>query len=157
LPERAGAAVAIDPRNGEVLAMVSVPNYDPNLFVNGIAKFDYHTLLNAEDRPLLNRALSGNFLPGSTVKPYVALAGLELGVRKPERHDRLDRRVPHSRDSKQRLSTMTALGAMAASTCARPSRSRSIRTSTAWRSRWASTASPARWQNSASARRPAST
>ena len=81
---RAGAAVAIDPRNGEVLAMVSVPNYDPNLFVNGIGQIDYHTLLNAEDRPLLNRALSGNFLPGSTVKPYVALAGLELGVRKPE-------------------------------------------------------------------------
>jgi len=81
---RAGAAVAIDPRNGEVLAMVSVPNYDPNLFVNGINHIDYNTLLNAEDRPLLNRALSGNFLPGSTVKPYVALAGLELGVRKPE-------------------------------------------------------------------------
>jgi len=81
---RAGAAVAIDPRNGEVLAMVSVPNYDPNLFVNGIGQIDYHTLLNAEDRPLLNRALAGNFLPGSTVKPYVALAGLELGVRKPE-------------------------------------------------------------------------
>jgi penicillin-binding protein 2 len=81
---RAGAAVAIDPRNGEVLAMVSVPNYDPNLFVNGINQIDYNTLLNAEDRPLLNRALSGSYLPGSTVKPYVALAGLELGVRKPE-------------------------------------------------------------------------
>ena len=81
---RAGAAVAIDPRNGEVLAMVSVPNYDPNLFVNGINHIDYNTLLNAEDRPLLNRALSGNFLPGSTVKPYVALAGLELGVRTAE-------------------------------------------------------------------------
>ena len=81
---RAGAAVAIDPRNGEVLAMVSVPNYDPNLFVNGIGQIDYHTLLNAEDRPLLNRALAGNFLPGSTVKPYVALAGLELGVHRPE-------------------------------------------------------------------------
>jgi penicillin-binding protein 2 len=81
---RAGAAVAIDPRNGEVLAMVSVPDYDPNLFVNGINHIDYNTLLNAEDRPLLNRALAGNFLPGSTVKPYVALAGLELGVRKPE-------------------------------------------------------------------------
>jgi len=81
---RAGAAVAIDPRNGEVLAMVSVPTYDPNLFVNGINHIDYNTLLNAEDKPLLGRALSGAFLPGSTVKPYVALAGLELGVRKPE-------------------------------------------------------------------------
>jgi penicillin-binding protein 2 len=65
---RAGAAVALDPRNGEVLAMVSVPNFDPNMFVNGIGQIDYNTLLNAEDRPLLNRAL----------------AGLELGVRKPE-------------------------------------------------------------------------
>jgi penicillin-binding protein 2 len=81
---RAGAAVALDPRNGEVLAMVSVPSFDPNMFVNGIGQIDYNTLLNAEDRPLLNRALSGGYLPGSTVKPYVALAGLELGVRKPE-------------------------------------------------------------------------
>src|SRR5512143_348397 len=81
---RAGAAVAIDPRNGEVLAMVSVPSFDPNPFVNGINQIDYSTLLTAEDKPLLNRALSGSYLPGSTVKPYVALAGLELGVRKPE-------------------------------------------------------------------------
>ena len=81
---RAGAAVAIDPRNGEVLAMVSIPSFDPNLFVNGINQIDYGTLLNADDRPLLNRALAGGYLPGSTVKPYVALAGLELGVRKPE-------------------------------------------------------------------------
>ena len=81
---RAGAAIAIDPRNGDVLAMVSVPNFDPNLFVNGINQIDYSTLLNAEDRPLLHRALAGTYMPGSTVKPYVALAGLELGVRKPE-------------------------------------------------------------------------
>ncbi|HSE13786.1 MAG TPA: penicillin-binding protein 2, partial [Rudaea sp.] len=81
---RAGAAVALDPRNGEVLAMVSVPSFDPNLFVNGINQIDYSTLLNAEDRPLLDRALAGGYLPGSTVKPYVALAGLELGLRKPE-------------------------------------------------------------------------
>ena len=81
---RAGAAVAIDPRNGEVLAMVSVPTFDPNLFVNGINHIDYDTLLNAIDRPLLNRALAGGYLPGSTVKPYVALAGLELGLRTPE-------------------------------------------------------------------------
>ena len=81
---RAGAAVVLDPRDGEVLALVSVPTYDPNLFVNGINQIDYNTLLNAEDKPLLNRALAGGYLPGSTVKPYVALAGLELGVRKPE-------------------------------------------------------------------------
>jgi len=81
---RAGAAVAIDPRNGEVLAMVSVPTFDPNLFVNGINHIDYSTLLTAVDKPLLNRALAGGYLPGSTVKPYVALAGLELGLRTPE-------------------------------------------------------------------------
>jgi len=84
LAGRAGAAVAIDPRNGEVLAMVSVPNFDPNLFVNGINHIDYNTLMNAEDKPLLSRPTSGGYLPGSTIKPYVGLAGLELGLRKPE-------------------------------------------------------------------------
>jgi penicillin-binding protein 2 len=81
---RAGASVAIDPRNGEVLAMVSVPSFDPNLFVNGIGRVDYATLLNSPDRPLLNRAISANYTPGSTVKPYLGLGGLELGLRRPE-------------------------------------------------------------------------
>jgi penicillin-binding protein 2 len=81
---RPGAAVAIDPRNGEVLAMVSVPSFDPNLFVNGISKVDYSTLLNAPDKPLLNRAIAGGYTPGSTVKPYLGLGGLELGLRRPE-------------------------------------------------------------------------
>jgi penicillin-binding protein 2 len=81
---RAGAAVAIDPRNGEVLAMVSVPSFDPNLFVNGIGKVDYSTLLNAPDKPLLNRAIAAGYTPGSTIKPYLGLGGLELGLRKPE-------------------------------------------------------------------------
>ncbi len=80
---RAGAAVAIDPRNGEVLAMVSVPSFDPNPFVNGIGSADYRALLEATDKPLLNRLLRGNYAPGSTMKPFVALAGLELGVRVP--------------------------------------------------------------------------
>lgn len=80
---RAGAAVAIDPRNGEILAMVGVPSYDPNLFVNGISKADYAALLEAPNKPLLNRLLRGNYTPGSTMKPFVALAGLELGLRKP--------------------------------------------------------------------------
>ncbi len=80
---RAGSAVAIDPRNGEVLAMVSVPSFDPNLFVNGIGRVDYATLLNAPDRPLLNRAIAANYTPGSTVKPYLGLGGLEYGLRKP--------------------------------------------------------------------------
>jgi len=80
---RAGAAVAIDPRNGEVLALVSVPTFDANLFVNGIGQIDYSRLINDPQKPLLNRAIAGGFLPGSMMKPYVAAAGLELGMRKP--------------------------------------------------------------------------
>jgi penicillin-binding protein 2 len=81
---RPGSAVAIDPRNGQVLAMVSVPSFDPNLFVNGISKTDYTGYMTAEDKPLLNRALKSAYPPGSTVKPFLALGGLELGVRRPE-------------------------------------------------------------------------
>ncbi|WP_266157966.1 penicillin-binding protein 2 [Dyella silvatica] len=81
---RPGAAVAIDPRNGQVLAMVSVPSFDPNLFVNGITHADYSALTTAEDKPLYNRALRGVYPPGSTVKPLLALGGLEYGVRRPE-------------------------------------------------------------------------
>ena len=81
---RAGAAVVVDPRNGEVLAMVSVPSFDPNPFVNGIASADYTLLLNDADKPLLNRVLRGAYTPGSTMKPFMALGGLELGLRKPE-------------------------------------------------------------------------
>ncbi|WP_225563078.1 penicillin-binding protein 2 [Rhodanobacter sp. DHG33] len=83
LDGHAGAAVAIDPRNGQVLAMVSVPTFDPNLFVDGISRADYQTLTTAPDKPLLNRALRGVYPPGSTVKPFVALGGLELGLRTP--------------------------------------------------------------------------
>jgi penicillin-binding protein 2 len=81
---RPGAAVAIDPRNGQVLAMVSVPSFDPNLFVNGISGVDYKGLTNDADKPLYNRALRGVYPPGSTVKPFLALGGLEEGVRRPE-------------------------------------------------------------------------
>jgi len=81
---RPGSSVAIDPRNGQVLAMVSVPSFDPNLFVNGISKADYTGYMSAEDKPLLNRALKSAYPPGSTVKPFLALGGLELGVRRPE-------------------------------------------------------------------------
>ncbi|MEP6939151.1 MAG: penicillin-binding protein 2 [Rudaea sp.] len=80
---RAGAAVALDPRTGEVFALVSVPSFDGNLFVNGISQIDYARLINDPARPLLNRAIAGAFLPGSTMKPYVGAAGLELGIRKP--------------------------------------------------------------------------
>ncbi|MDH5472506.1 MAG: penicillin-binding protein 2 [Gammaproteobacteria bacterium] len=72
-----GAVVAMNPNNGEVLAMVSMPGYDPNLFVHGISIKDYRRLQNPEKRPMYNRALYGQYPPGSTVKPFVALAGLE--------------------------------------------------------------------------------
>jgi len=75
-----GAAVAIDPNNGEVLALVSMPVFDPNLFVNGISYKNYADLRDSPDRPLFNRALSGQYPPGSTSKPFYALAGLELNA-----------------------------------------------------------------------------
>jgi penicillin-binding protein 2 len=78
-----GAAVAIDPRNGDVLAMVTVPSFDANLFVNGISQADYSALLEDPEKPLLNRAMRGGYPPGSTVKPFLGLGGVELGLRKP--------------------------------------------------------------------------
>jgi penicillin-binding protein 2 len=81
---RPGAAVAIDPRNGQVLAMVSVPTFDPNLFVNGISSADYRALTTDPAKPLINRALRGTYLPGSTVKPLLGLGGLEYGLRTPQ-------------------------------------------------------------------------
>ena len=79
--ERRGALVAIDPRNGEVLAFVSKPTFDPNLFVEGIDAESWRDLNESIDRPLLNRALRGTYPPGSTFKPFMALAALESGKR----------------------------------------------------------------------------
>ena len=76
LGDRRGAVVAIDPRDGGILALVSNPGYDPNLFVTGIEKDQYQQLVNARDTPLFNRATHGQYSPGSTFKPAVALAGL---------------------------------------------------------------------------------
>jgi penicillin-binding protein 2 len=78
-----GALVALDPRNGGVLALVSKPGFDPNLFVDGIDAATWRELNDSLDRPLINRALRGIYPPGSTIKPFMGLAGLELGVRKP--------------------------------------------------------------------------
>jgi penicillin-binding protein 2 len=78
-----GALVALDPRNGGVLALVSKPGFDPNLFVDGIDYPTWRELSDSPDRPLINRALRGIYPPGSTIKPFMALAGLETGVRKP--------------------------------------------------------------------------
>ena len=80
LGDRPGGVVAIDPRDGLVIAMVSKPAYDPNLFVHGIATADYRAILEAPGRPLFNRFLLGGYEPGSTIKPFLGLGGLELGV-----------------------------------------------------------------------------
>jgi len=82
--ERRGALVALDPRTGEVLALVSMPTFDPNLFVDGIDVDSWRALNESVDRPLLNRALRGTYPPGSTYKPFMALAALELGLRTPQ-------------------------------------------------------------------------
>ena len=82
--EMQGSAVAVDPATGHVLAMVSLPSYDPNLFVNGISTVDYRALMDDPARPLFNRNVLGGGPPGSIVKPFVALAGLDSGMRTPE-------------------------------------------------------------------------
>lgn len=75
-----GSVVALDPTNGEILALVSMPSFDPNLFVNGISFKDYSALRDSSQRPLFNRALTGQYPPGSTTKPFFGLAGLEYSV-----------------------------------------------------------------------------
>ncbi len=82
--EQEGSAVAIDPRTGEILAMVSLPSYDPNLFVNGISHADFKRLNENPSRPQFNRLVLGGVAPGSTVKPFLGLAGLDSGLRRPE-------------------------------------------------------------------------
>jgi penicillin-binding protein 2 len=80
---RRGALVAIDPRNGEILAFVSKPTFNPNLFVEGIDSENWRLLNESINKPLLNRALRGLYPPGSTYKPFMALAGLEKSLRSP--------------------------------------------------------------------------
>ncbi|HET9642070.1 MAG TPA: penicillin-binding protein 2 [Burkholderiaceae bacterium] len=82
--DRRGALVAMDPRSGEVLAFVSKPTFDPNLFVDGIDVESWKELNESIDKPLLNRALRGTYPPGSTYKPYMALAALQTGKRTPQ-------------------------------------------------------------------------
>jgi penicillin-binding protein 2 len=82
--DRRGALVAIDPRNGEVLALVSKPSFDPNLFVDGIDVENWTRLNEDIDKPLLNRAIRGTYPPGSTFKPFMALAALQTGARTPD-------------------------------------------------------------------------
>ncbi len=81
LQGRRGSIVAIDPNNGDILALVSAPAYDPNPFVNGIDSNSYKALLSARDTPLINRALNGKYPPGSSIKPFLGIAALTTGVR----------------------------------------------------------------------------
>jgi len=82
---RRGAVVAIDPANGDVIALVSTPGFDPNAFGRGLTRPEFKALNENIDKPLLNRALKGEYPPGSTVKPVIALAGLSTGVTTPQR------------------------------------------------------------------------
>ncbi|MFK8049542.1 MAG: penicillin-binding protein 2 [Halioglobus sp.] len=84
LDGRRGAVVAIDPKTGGVLALVSNPGFDTNLFVNGISSINYNALRDSPDVPLFNRAVQGQYPPGSTVKPMMAMAGLATGLVTPE-------------------------------------------------------------------------
>lgn len=80
MDDKRGAVVAMNVKNGDILAMVSSPSYNPNLFVNGISTKNYKELANSPDRPLYNRAVRGLYPPASTVKPFIALAGLDKGI-----------------------------------------------------------------------------
>jgi penicillin-binding protein 2 len=84
LGDRRGAVVAMDPLTGGVLALVSTPGFDTNLFVNGISSKDYSALRDSLDVPLFNRAIQGQYPPGSTIKPFMGMAGLESGLVTPE-------------------------------------------------------------------------
>jgi len=78
--ENSGSAIAVNPNTGEVLAMVSKPGFNSNLFINGISHKDYQQLTTSPDKPLFNRSIKGGYEPGSTIKPYMALAGLFYGL-----------------------------------------------------------------------------
>jgi penicillin-binding protein 2 len=82
--DRKGALIAIEPATGGILALVAVPNYDPNLFVDGIDTQSWKELNESPDKPMVNRALNGAYPPGSTFKPFMALAALTIGKRRPE-------------------------------------------------------------------------
>ena len=82
--DRKGALIAIEPATGGILALVAVPNYDPNLFVDGIDSQSWKELNESPDKPMVNRALNGAYPPGSTFKPFMALGALTIGKRRAE-------------------------------------------------------------------------
>lgn len=85
LEGKKGAIVVMEPSSGEVLAYVSQPTYDPNLFVDGISQKAYHALLSNPQRPLINRVINGQYPPGSTIKPFVALGAIEQNIISPNK------------------------------------------------------------------------
>ncbi|MDX1353182.1 MAG: penicillin-binding protein 2, partial [Thiomicrorhabdus sp.] len=85
LQGKRGSMIAIDPQNGEILAFASLPTFDPNLFVDGIDQENYSRLLNDPDRPFINRAINGQYPPGSTIKPFVALGAIENNIISPSK------------------------------------------------------------------------
>jgi penicillin-binding protein 2 len=84
--EESGAIVVMDCRNGDILCMVSAPSFDANRFVKGLSGPEYKALAEYERKPLLDKAMTGTFPPGSTFKPTVALAALTAGVDPEQRH-----------------------------------------------------------------------
>ena len=82
--DRRGALIAIEPSTGGILALVSMPNYDPNMFVDGIDVQNWRELNESPDKPMVNRSINGAYPPGSTFKPFMALGALTLGKRRPE-------------------------------------------------------------------------
>ena len=152
---RAGAAIVVDPRNGEVLAMVSVPSFDPNPFVNGIASADYAVLLNDPDKPLLEPRAARRLHAGLDDE---AVHGARRARARPAQtrgHRAFGRRVPSFRASRAAIAT-TSAAATAASIWCRRSRNRSTRISIRSPTTWASIGCRRSWPNSASASRPAS-
>ncbi len=90
MQDKKGAIVAIDPSNGEILILVSTPSYDPNLFSRGMTKLEYKAIEKNEDKPLFNRAIAGQYPPGSVIKPMLGLAGLHLGFIDPTKYEPCD-------------------------------------------------------------------
>ena len=153
---RRGGAVAIDPTNGDVLVFASLPSFDPNGFARGISRSEYLALTENPDQPLFNRVLRGTYPPGSTIKPLMALAGLENDVIRPDDHVVLRGQLlaaglapplPRLQARGPRLDGHAERRRCSPATC----------TSTGSRTRSASSASTTRCRAWASASRPAST
>jgi len=130
--KRRGALVALDPKTGEVLAFVSKPTFDPNLFVDGIDSENWAALNESIDKPLLNRALRGTYPPGSTYKPFMALAALQTG----KRSEKFLVSDPGFSCLVTTVSAMTKRAAMVRWTCTNPSSNRVTPTTTRWRVTW---------------------